>query len=583
MLHPGEVIDGKYEVVRLLGEGGMGAVFEARHLVMDRRVALKVLHATARRREEAVTRFLNEARAAAIIGSDHIVEIFDAGMLPGDVTPYLVMELLEGRDLQEIARAERVLAPARAIDLVGQACEALAAAHRRGIIHRDLKPSNLFVIERGPGVEWVKLLDFGIAKFKDLSQSGATPLTAEGSTLGTPRYMAPEQLGGAEKVDHRADVYALGMILYELVTGALPFGEGSIAQLMARAARARPAPPRQVRPDLDERLEAAILKATSPAPEDRFDSMEDFGRALAGASGDARPARPAPSAPPASAPAPAAAPRPPSGPAPAAAPRPRGTRTLLVALIAGVAGVALAAAGGLVMVWAGAWDRETGGRRAVGAPLVRAQVAAPDVLLPYERMVDTSRVDSSQAPSLGPPSAPVVIYLFTDYQCAPCNRAHPVVLEAVERHRGQVRLVVFNYPIDQACNPRVPAPAHAMACHAAAVAICAEEQGRFWETSAQLHGLTGALDPAAFRGAAARAGLDLARLDQCMAGDRPRLRVGHDLAQATLFGIDVTPVLVVNGRLTPGDPGPRLEALISGLLARGGRWAGSGQTGSATP
>jgi protein-disulfide isomerase len=209
-----------------------------------------------------------------------------------------------------------------------------------------------------------------------------------------------------------------------------------------------------------------------------------------------------------------------------------------------------------------------------------AQLASPGVLLPYERMVDTSRVDAGQAPSLGPPAAPVVIYQFTDYQCAPCNRTHPVVLEAVERYRGRVRLVVFNYPIDMACNPRVPVPAHDMACHAAAVAICAEEQGRFWETAAQLHAITGTLAPAAIRDAAARAGLDLARLDRCALGDRPRLRIAQDLAQASLFGIDQTPVLVVNGRLTPGDPGPRLDALVAFLLERGGRW--DGQTGSAT-
>lgn len=639
MFNPDDVIDEKYVVVRSIGSGGMGAVYEARHLVMERSVAVKVLHAWSAEREEGVARFTNEARAAAIIGSDHIVEIFDAGMLEGRV-PYLVMELLVGADLQEIFESRGVLDEEYAVDLIVQACEGLAAAHQNQIIHRDLKPSNIFITSSDGAGEWVKIVDFGIAKFKDLSQTGGARLTADGATLGTPRYMAPEQLGSAEKVDHRADIYALGLILYEAVTATVPFGGASIVQMLARAAKEMPAPPRSIRPDLREELEAVILKAIAPEPADRFSSMEAFAQALmqsvgsysmtAGfndgraSSGQATPAMlmtlgsvetvsaesasaQLPPSPQVSTPAHVS----PSSFVPAPPPRSR-TKLIvvLVAMIAGLFGVIVAA--GVALVAFGLWtpiSSSAGGTQvqpvtpppsqpvpsAMPTPPRTPQPVqpiakqaspppfSPEVLMPHETMVDPSVINASQSPALGPTDAKVIIYEFTDYQCAPCNRAHAVAKATWEAHRDEVHMVVFNFPIDIACNPRVPVPAHRMACQAASVAVCAEEQGRFWEMADELHGLSGALDPLRIRGAATKAGLDLARLDQCMVGDRPRQRILHDIDQASRLSINATPIFVINGRMVPGNPGSRLEAMIQYLLEHEGRWPQTAQSASTTP
>ena len=269
----GDVIDGKYEILGLIGQGGMGAVYEARHTLIKRRYALKILHAQYAENENIAQRFILEAQAAAAIGSEHIIESTDAGKTD-DGCPYLVMELLEGEDLAAVLAREGPLAPARAAALLAQACDALAAAHRAGIVHRDLKPGNLFIARRPDGEEWVKVLDFGIAKFKDLS------LTPTQLVLGTLFYMSPEQAEVAKQVDARADIYSMGVILYETLTGHLPFDAGELRQVLAQVLMGNSIAPTKHRPDLPAELEKIVLRAMAREREDRYQSMEELGAAL---------------------------------------------------------------------------------------------------------------------------------------------------------------------------------------------------------------------------------------------------------------------------------------------------------------
>jgi eukaryotic-like serine/threonine-protein kinase len=269
----GNIIDGKYEIVALIGQGGMGSVYEARHTIIKRRYAVKILHAQFAENKNVSQRFILEAQAAAAIGSDHIIEVTDAGTT-NDGCPYLVMELLEGEDLAAVLERQGPLAPARAAGLVSQACEALAAAHRSGIVHRDLKPGNLFVARRPDGREWLKVLDFGIAKFKDLS------LTPTQFMLGTIFYMSPEQAEIAKEVDGRADIYSMGVILYEALTGHLPFPARELRQVLAQVLTGLSIPPTTHRPDLPAELEKVVLRAMAKEREDRFQSMEALAAAL---------------------------------------------------------------------------------------------------------------------------------------------------------------------------------------------------------------------------------------------------------------------------------------------------------------
>lgn len=278
----GQVIDGKYELVRLLGAGGMGAVYEARHVRIGRRLALKVLHAKLAENAEMVARFVREAQAAAAIGSEHIVEVTDAGEA-ADGTPFLVMEYLEGRTLAQVLIGEGPLEPSRAVRLVSQAAAGLEAAHRAGIIHRDVKPGNLVVTRKADGAERVKVLDFGVAKIREAlpTMAGQSPeLTGTAATLGTPYYMAPEQAWGSKKATAQTDIYALGVVLYEILTGNRPYQANTYNELIVRIATEEPPPPRRARPELSEALEAVILKAMAREPEARYASMAELARAL---------------------------------------------------------------------------------------------------------------------------------------------------------------------------------------------------------------------------------------------------------------------------------------------------------------
>jgi eukaryotic-like serine/threonine-protein kinase len=243
---PGTLLAGKFRVIRRLGEGGMGSVYEIEHELTKHRRALKMLHASMAAMPSIVERFLREASAAGRVGNPHIAETFDAGVLETG-EPYLVMELLRGEPLSaRVARGPMLLH--EVVDLIGQACVGVAAAHAAGIVHRDLKPDNLFVVDV-EGRPFVKILDFGISKF-DSAQTGGMALTKEGAAMGTPYYMSPEQIRGVGNLDARADVYALGVILYECLAGKRPFESDVLTHLAVLIHAGDAQPLEQLRQDL---------------------------------------------------------------------------------------------------------------------------------------------------------------------------------------------------------------------------------------------------------------------------------------------------------------------------------------------
>jgi serine/threonine protein kinase len=272
----GSLIAGKFRVVRELGVGGMGAVYEVEHELTKHRRALKVLRPGAS--SEVVARFVREASAAARIGSAHVAQTFDAGRLD-DGSPYLLMELLEGETLEDrLLRVGRV-APGELADLVCQACEGVHAAHLAGIIHRDLKPGNLFVESRD-GHPFVKVLDFGISKF-DEGRTDGLALTKDGSVMGTPHYMAPEQVLGSPSVDARTDVYARGVILYECACGVRPFEAPSVQHLALLVHEGRPVPLEQRVPSLAGAFCDVVRRAMAPEAKERFATVQALADALA--------------------------------------------------------------------------------------------------------------------------------------------------------------------------------------------------------------------------------------------------------------------------------------------------------------
>jgi eukaryotic-like serine/threonine-protein kinase len=270
----GRILSQRYRVLRMIGRGGMGVVYLAEHILIQRKLAIKVLQSPLAASEELVMRLHREARAAAAVGNEHVVEVTDMGRLD-DGTYYIVLEYLEGSNLGDIVAEQSPLALTRVIDIALQICDALAAVHEAGIVHRDLKPENIILIQRGRQTDFVKILDFGICKVFN-----ERPLTATGVALGTPEFMSPEQLEARPEVDARADVYALGSILFFALSGRPPFHADSLPQLLIRI-WSDPAPKlRSVRPDAPEALERLVERALAKHPKDRFADAQSLAAAL---------------------------------------------------------------------------------------------------------------------------------------------------------------------------------------------------------------------------------------------------------------------------------------------------------------
>jgi serine/threonine-protein kinase len=275
----GETVGERYELQRLLGAGGMGAVYEARHKLIGRRCAVKLLHPQYAGQASMLTRFQREARAAASLENEHIAAVTDFGFA-GDGVPFLVMERLEGEDLSALLAREGRLPVGRAVSLVMQACRGLAAAHASDIVHRDLKPANLFLTRRSDGGDLVKVLDFGIAKLLDADETGAS-ITGTGKLLGTACYMPPEQAKGESDIDHRADIYALGAILYELLTATKAHPGTNYNAVLFHILTQKVVPLRALRPDLPADLERIVERAMAPDRRDRFARVTELHDALA--------------------------------------------------------------------------------------------------------------------------------------------------------------------------------------------------------------------------------------------------------------------------------------------------------------
>jgi serine/threonine-protein kinase len=273
----GDIVAGKYEVTGLLGTGGMGYVISARHVELGEMVALKFLRPEALAHAELVERFAREARAAAKIRSEHVANVFDVGTLP-DGTPFIVMEYLAGKDLADYLHQEGALPIDVAVEYIMQACEALAAAHAHGIVHRDIKPENLFLTQQAQGMYLIKVLDFGISK--TALPRGKRDLVRTQMALGSPVYMSPEQIRRSDQVDARSDIWAVGCVLFELLTGVTAFDEPSLLELSAAILEREPVPLQTLRPDASEELEQVVLRCLQKNPEDRYQNVAELAVAL---------------------------------------------------------------------------------------------------------------------------------------------------------------------------------------------------------------------------------------------------------------------------------------------------------------
>jgi serine/threonine protein kinase len=283
-LDVGSEVDGRYKIIELIGEGGMGKVYMAEHVEIGKRVALKVLHASYSRMPDLVERFRREARAASKIGHPNIVDVTDSGAT-ADGSVYFVMEYLEGVELGSVIEREGALDIARALRITGQICRALSAAHREGIIHRDLKPENIFLITRGGEADIVKVLDFGIAKTTEAEAARERRLTSPGMAMGTPEYMAPEQAAG-RPADARTDIYSLGAIMYEMCTGQPPYSGDNFMEILTKKATQDPPPPITVRGELPQQVSDLVMSAMARNPSERPQTMDgleyELNKCLAG-------------------------------------------------------------------------------------------------------------------------------------------------------------------------------------------------------------------------------------------------------------------------------------------------------------
>jgi serine/threonine-protein kinase len=276
----GDILGGKYHVKRVLGVGGMGVVVEAHHVHLDERVAIKLLLSEALQNPEVVARFAREARAAVKIKSEYVARVIDVGILEHG-EPYMVMEYLEGCDLAAMIRHKGAFRPDQAVELILQTCEAIADAHAQGIIHRDLKPPNLFCIKRSDGLLAVKVLDFGISKMTARRDSShEAPMTRTSAVFGSPLYMSPEQMLSTRDVDARTDIWALGVILYEMLTTRSPFDGETLPEVYARISSQPPPPLRDSCPDGPLALESVILKCLEKDRTRRYSNVGELALAL---------------------------------------------------------------------------------------------------------------------------------------------------------------------------------------------------------------------------------------------------------------------------------------------------------------
>src|SRR5882724_9378567 len=265
----GQVLAGKYRVEKVLGSGGMGVVVAAWHLELEQRVAVKFLHPLAMERPDTAERFRREARSAAKIRSEHVARVIDVGIMEGGL-PYMVMEFLDGHDVAQEMEKVGALAISDAVDFVLQALEALAEAHAAGIVHRDLKPANLFLAQRPDGSRIVKVLDFGISKSLFGTSVAEMALTRTAAMIGSPLYMSPEQMRSAKDVDTRTDIWSLGVIMYEMITGQPPYSGDSIPALCASLLSDTPMSMQAIRAEVPPELEDAVMRCLAKDRSERF-------------------------------------------------------------------------------------------------------------------------------------------------------------------------------------------------------------------------------------------------------------------------------------------------------------------------
>ncbi len=283
-LPEGQLVSERYEIRSEIGRGGMGVVYHGFDQNLQREVAIKFLDPEHSTNEEAVSRFQREAISAGRIGHENICDVRDRGTT-ADGAPYIVMELLEGESISQVLEREGKLDIDRAIEIVVQVLSGLEAAHQAGIIHRDLKPENIFLAQSVGGRERVKLLDFGISKY--LGEATELRLTKTGYVMGSPYYMSPEQAKGRADIDHRTDIWSVGVVLFEMLTGALPFGGENYNEVMINIVTVEPPDPVGLNPEIPRELGDVILRALAEEPEQRFDNASDFASALAEATGRA--------------------------------------------------------------------------------------------------------------------------------------------------------------------------------------------------------------------------------------------------------------------------------------------------------
>jgi len=277
-LQIGQIIDDKYRIAGLIGEGGMGAVYEGENLKIRRRVAIKVLHADRASNADVVRRFEREAQAAGTIGNDHILEVLDLGALPGGER-YMVMEFLDGEPLSARMKQRGQMSASELVPLLKQLLSGLAAAHGAGIVHRDLKPDNIFILKEKAGHrDYVKIIDFGISKFAPTA--GDHHLTRTGTVMGTPYYMSPEQANGTGVADSRSDLYAIGVVLYEALTGHVPFEGATFNELLFKIVLSDVRPIQTLVSGVDPAFASIVTKAMARPVDQRFQTASEFIAAL---------------------------------------------------------------------------------------------------------------------------------------------------------------------------------------------------------------------------------------------------------------------------------------------------------------